>query len=127
MKNDFAAVAARADEAEARNQLVQHLCAMVDDFQRRFDAHVARLAAAEEKRRADEVAAREFEEEPIEEPPGTDDTHVPGGELHDLPAKEEEELLRASGKNSSPSRRRRLVFLFLTEMCPHLTCAIVLI
>ena len=54
----------------------------------RVDALTARMEALEAKRRADEQAAREFEE-PIEEPPGTEepqvgDTHAPGGELHAL-------------------------------------------
>jgi hypothetical protein len=94
VRDDAAAVAARADAEEARTALIQHLCDKVADFQRRFDDHVARLAKAEEQRRADEEAQREFEEEPIELPPNLepdiveDDTHVPGGELHALPPSE---------------------------------------
>lgn len=60
---------------------------------------MARVAAAEDKRRADEQAAREFEEEPLVLPPEPDDpttlsleddTHAPSGELHNLPPKSEE-------------------------------------
>ena len=56
----------------------------------------------EEKRRADEQAQREFEEEPLELPPDIseyqastppaeigDDTHQPGGELHAVAPKSE--------------------------------------
>jgi hypothetical protein len=104
IRDDAAAQAARADEAEARNALIEHLCAKVAEFEQRFNDHEARLAAAEDKRRADEAREAEFEEEPLELPPdiaahqeltpptkiedGAHDTHVPGGELHEVPAKE---------------------------------------
>jgi hypothetical protein len=72
----------------------------------RFADHEARLAAAEDKRRADEAREAEFQEEPLELPPdiaahqglspptkiGSDnahDTHVPGGELHSIAPKDE--------------------------------------
>jgi hypothetical protein len=49
----------------------------------------------EAKRRANEEQQREFEEEPIPEPPGTSGPsvaadHQPGGELHSVSPKEEE-------------------------------------
>jgi hypothetical protein len=69
VRSDSAAAAARADETEARNTLIQHLCAQVADFEHRFADHVARLAEAEDKRRADEAEARKFDEEPIDLPP----------------------------------------------------------
>ena len=105
IRDDAAAQAARADEAEARNALIEHLCTKVADFERRFADHEARLAAAEEKRRADEAREAEFEEEPLELPPDIaahqelspptkieDDTttHQPGGELHEVAAKSKE-------------------------------------
>ena len=100
IRDDAATQAARADESEARNALIEHLCTKVDEFERRFADHEARLAAAEEKRRADEQAAREFEEEPIALPPSEEpgdpiaqdniNAHEPSGDLHTLGAKEEE-------------------------------------
>jgi hypothetical protein len=53
IRDDAASQAARADESEARNALIEHLCTKVADFERRFADHEARLAAAEDKRRAD--------------------------------------------------------------------------
>src|SRR5262249_28282318 len=49
VRDDATAQAARADEAEARNALIEHLCEKVGDFEKRFDALEARLAAAEDK------------------------------------------------------------------------------
>src|SRR6516165_9295280 len=105
VRADSAALAARADEVEARNALIEHLCTKVADFERRFADHEARLAAAEEKRRADEAREAEFEEEPQELPPDIaahqelspptkigdahSTTHVPGGELHSVAPKDE--------------------------------------
>ena len=70
IRDDASAAAARADEAQAQRTLIQHVLDQITEFERRFDAHVARLAEAEAKRRADENAAREFEEEPLSLPPG---------------------------------------------------------
>jgi hypothetical protein len=105
IRNDAATQAARADESEPRNALIEHLCTKVADFERRFADHEARLAAAEEKRRADEAREAEFEEEPQELPPDIaahqelspptkigdahSTTHVPGGELHSVAPKDE--------------------------------------
>jgi hypothetical protein len=91
VRNDAADRAARADADAARSTLIQHVCDKIAEFEKRFDALTARLATAEDKRRADEQAAREFEE-PIEEPPGTsDDTPASSGELHALPPSEKPE------------------------------------
>jgi len=104
IRDDAATQAARADEAEARNALIEHLCEKVDDFQRRFDDLEARLAEAEDKRRADEQTQRKLDEEEIELPPDLDrpqdlppskigdEAALPGGELHEIEAKEEPEL-----------------------------------
>jgi hypothetical protein len=105
VRADSAALAARADEAEARNALIEHLCTKVADFERRFADHEARLAAAENKRRADQQREAAFNEEPLTLPPdiaahqelspptkigdGAHDTHVPSGELHTIAPKEE--------------------------------------
>jgi len=97
VRNDAADASARADEAQAREALVKHLCDQVAAMQERIN----RLAdALEERQRSDEAAAqhqRRFDEEPITLPPDLseyqtrtppseigDDTHQPGGELHAL-------------------------------------------
>jgi hypothetical protein len=100
VRADSAAAAARADEAEARTALIQHLCEKVEEFERRFADHVARLAEAEDARRADEAEQQRLDEEPIEFPSEPDDPeeledahtaigHTPGGDLHDLPPVDE--------------------------------------
>jgi hypothetical protein len=97
VRADSTALAARADEAEARNALIEHLCTKVAEFEQRFNDHEARLAEAEDKRRADEAREAEFNEEPLALPPEPDDptaqdninTHEPSGDLHTLTAKEE--------------------------------------
>jgi len=102
VRNDAADAAARADEAQAREALVKHLCDQVAEMQERIN----RLAdALEERQRSNEAAAqhqRRFDEEPITLPPDLseyqtrtppakigDETHQPGGELHAIAAKEE--------------------------------------
>ena len=97
VRNDAADASARADEAQAREALVKHLCDQVAAMQERIN----RLAdALEERQRSDEAAAqhqRRFDEDPITLPPDLseyqtrtppseigDDTHQPGGELHAL-------------------------------------------
>ena len=105
VRNDAADQAARADEAKAREALVQHLCDQVAEMQERIN----RLAdALEERQRADEEKTRHqrrLDEELIELPPdisekqtlapprkiGDDETHHPGGELHSLDPKDKEE------------------------------------
>jgi hypothetical protein len=108
IRDDASAAAARADEAQAQRTLIQHVLDQITEFERRFDAHVARLAEAEDKRRADEARKARFDEEEIELPPDLaarqassparkiedDDTHAhsPGGELHSVAPKEEPSL-----------------------------------
>jgi hypothetical protein len=98
IRSDTASQAARADAEQARNALTAHLCDQITELARRFDALEARLAAAEDARRADETtAAREFEEEPLALPPGDppdpslleDAASAPSGELHIVAPKEE--------------------------------------
>src|SRR5262249_19702808 len=105
IRTDATAQAARADATEARNALIEHLCDKVVDFEKRFDAREARLAAAEDKRRADEARKAAFDEEPLltlppdiseyqaRTPPKQigDETPAPSGELHALPPSEEPE------------------------------------
>ena len=102
VRNDAADASARADEAQAREALVKHLCDQVAAMQERIN----RLAdALEARQRADEEASRHqrrFDEEPLTLPPDIeeyqsrtppaeigDDTPAPGGELHQIAAKEE--------------------------------------
>jgi hypothetical protein len=102
VRNDAADQAARADEAQAREALVAHLCDQVAAMQERIN----RLAdALEERQRADaekERHQRRFDEEPITLPPDIaeyqagsppkkigDDTPPPGGELHAIAPKED--------------------------------------
>jgi len=49
IRDDASAAAARADEAQAQRTLIQHVLDQITEFERRFDAHVARLAEAEDK------------------------------------------------------------------------------
>jgi hypothetical protein len=109
VRSDSAALAARADATEARNALIEHLCAKVDAFETKLDNLVAQVAAEREARRADEARKATFDEEPLALPPGdppgasgpsasatekrtTEDnapTHTPSGDLHSVAAKEE--------------------------------------
>jgi len=100
VRSDGANLAARADEDAARTALVQHLCDKIIEFEERFDALEARVNDTEDKRRADQEQQREFEEEPLEQPPGQEpddpaaqdniNTHEPSGDLHTLAVKSEE-------------------------------------
>src|SRR5262245_4894831 len=101
VRNDAADQAARADEAQAREALVAHLCDQVAAMQERIN----RLAdSLEARQRADAEAARHqrrLDEEEIELPPDLDriqdlppseigdDTPAPDGHLHAVAAKEE--------------------------------------
>ena len=135
IRDDAATKAARADEAEARNALIEHLCTKVADFERRFDEHVARLNEAEEQRRADQERETEFEEEPLELPPDIDehqqlspptkiegdnahDTHIPGGELHTVAAKEDPPAtLLEDNVGDLPEQNHHTRFLSLKAAC----------
>jgi hypothetical protein len=88
VKNDAASLQEKTVELDAKKSAVLSTVNRLLRFMSRVDALTSRVEALEEKRKADEERQREFEE-PIEEPPGTeepqaDDTHVPGGELHAL-------------------------------------------
>jgi hypothetical protein len=90
----------REQELQAREQAVRDVAASLSALMRRVDGLIAR----EERRRDEERARRAEQAEPIELPPGAepepttaqeDDTHVPGGELHDVPPKDPEQDLLA--------------------------------
>src|SRR5262245_38984082 len=84
---------------QKKHALIQHLCEKASEFEHRFDALEARLAKAEDRRRADQAREAGFNEEPLELPPDfrnepppqpiEDETQQPGGELHEVAAKEE--------------------------------------
>jgi hypothetical protein len=105
VRTDSADAASRADAEQARSALLKDVCEKLDTLTARFDALTARLAEAEDKRRADEARARRFDEEPVVLPPDlatrqassppskieddTDETHHPSGDLHSVAPKEE--------------------------------------
>jgi hypothetical protein len=109
VRNDAAEVEARANEVEVRKGLVQHLCDQVAAMQERINTLADALEARHKADAEREEQERQFEEEPISEPPGTGTereaqeppeivtdlevgSHVPGGELHDIPPKDESDL-----------------------------------
>src|SRR5262249_23687178 len=88
VRNDVADLQEKSVAFDAKKSAVLRTVNRLLSFMSRVDALTARMEALEAKHRADEERQREFEE-PIEEPPGTeepqaDDTQVPGGELHAL-------------------------------------------
>jgi hypothetical protein len=121
VRNDAADAAARADEAQARETLVKHLCDQVAAMQERInrlaDALEARQRADAEVARQEAERRRALEEDPLEDPPlplsrqeppdiaeyqarnppsdivDVDaETHHPGGELHSIAPKEDPDL-----------------------------------
>src|SRR5262249_40475952 len=113
VRSDAAAEAARADAEQAREALITHVCDQITELARRFDNLEARLAEAEDKRRADEQAQRKFQEEPLTLPPHIaeyqastplveigDKEHQPGGELHTIgPSQDPEPDLEVEDDN----------------------------
>jgi hypothetical protein len=88
VRNDAAELEEKTVAFDAKKASVLRTVNKLINFMSRVDALTARMEALEAKRKADEQAAREFEE-PIEEPPGMgDDTPSPSGELHALPPSE---------------------------------------
>jgi len=88
VRNDAAELQEKTVAFDAKKASVLRTVNKLLSFMSRVDALTTRVEALEAKRKADEERQREFEE-PIEEPPGTeepqvDDTHAPGGELHAL-------------------------------------------
>ena len=88
VRNDAAELQEKTVAFDAKKASVLRTVNKLLNFMSRVDALTARVEALEAKRKADEERQREFEE-PIGEPPGTEepqveDTHAPGGELHAL-------------------------------------------
>src|SRR5262249_7006652 len=103
IRNDAAELEKKTVELDAKKSAVLSTVNRLLRFMSRVDALTSRVEALEAKRKADEATQREFEEEPLTLPPDIheyqtrtppseigDETHVPGGELHDLPPKDEE-------------------------------------
>jgi hypothetical protein len=93
IRTDAAAADARSDAEEARVALLKDVHKKLDALTTRVDAIVSGLEAAQAKARDDAARQAKFDEEPIELPPdiGGDDTHIPTGELHELPPTELQE------------------------------------
>ena len=104
IRADAAAQEARANADKAQHALLRRFFTTVGKFLDATDHMVSRVEAAEEKRRTDEEQQLQFEEEPLTLPPDIaeyqtlapatkieDETHHPGGELHSIDPKEEEQ------------------------------------
>jgi hypothetical protein len=104
VRNDAAELEKQTAALDAKKSAVLSTVNRLLRFMSKVDALTSRVEAFEAKRRADEEQQREFEEEPLELPPdldrpqdlppsaiGDDETHQPGGELHSVAAKTEEE------------------------------------
>jgi len=105
VRNDAAELEQKTAALDAKKSAVLSTVNRLLRFMSRVDALTFRVEALEAKRKADEAVQRKLDEEPIELPPDIfekqtlappaeigDDTHQPGGELHSIAAKEEEQL-----------------------------------
>jgi hypothetical protein len=105
VRNDAAALEEKTAALDAKKSAVLSTVNRLLRFMSRVDALTSRVEALEAKHEADEAVQRKLDEEPIELPPDIaeyqtrtppsevgDDTHQPGGELHSIAAKEEEQL-----------------------------------
>ena len=105
VRTDAAELEKKTVAFDAKKSAVLKTVNRLLSFMSRVDALTTRVEALEAKRKADEVAQRKLDEEEIELPPDIaeyqtrtppskvgDDTHQPGGELHSIAAKEEEQL-----------------------------------
>ena len=103
VRNDAAELEKKAAALDAKKSAVLSTVNRLLRFMSRVDALTSRVEKLEAQRKADEAVQRKLDEEPIELPPdldrpqdlppskiGSDETHQPGGELHDLPPKDEE-------------------------------------
>jgi len=103
VRNDAAELEKKTAALDAKKSAVLSTVNRLLRFMSRVDALTSRVEALEAKHKADEAEQREFVEEP-ELPPdfdrpqdlpaakiGDNETHQPGGELHSVAAKTEEE------------------------------------
>ena len=104
VRNDAAELEKKTAALDAKKSAVLSTVNRLLKFMSRVDALTSRVEKLEAQRKADEAEQREFEEEPLELPPDLDrpqdlppakigdaETHQPGGELHSVAAKTEEE------------------------------------
>jgi hypothetical protein len=118
IRNDAAELEKKAVALDAKKSAVLSTVNRLLRFMSRVDALTSRVEKLEAQRKADEAVQRKLDEEPIELPPDIaeyqtrtppapieeglahkssqaeigDETHQPGGELHSITAKEEEQL-----------------------------------
>ncbi|HJY80176.1 MAG TPA: hypothetical protein VKK81_03725 [Candidatus Binatia bacterium] len=109
VRNDAAELEKKTVELDAKKSAVLSTVNRLLRFMSRVDALTSRVEALEAKRKADEAVQRKLDEEFIELPPDiaeyqtlspprkiedetpTPSGHTPGGELHQLPAKTEDQ------------------------------------
>jgi hypothetical protein len=103
VRNDAAELEKEAAALDAKKSAVLSTVNRLLKFMSRVDALAARVEALEAKHKADDAHEAKFEEEPLELPPDFDrpqdlppskigdQTYTPGGELHSVAAKTEEE------------------------------------
>jgi hypothetical protein len=99
IRNDAAELQEKTVALDAKKHAVLSTVNRLLKFMSRVDSLTARMDALEAKLKADEEQQREFEAEPIPEPPGTvgpsvaadhnGSSHEPGGELHTVSPKDE--------------------------------------
>src|SRR5215471_14812780 len=105
VRNDAAELEKKTAALDAKKSAVLSTVNRLLKFMSRVDALTSRVEALEAKHKADEARQHRFDEEPLtlpsdiheyqtRTPPSEigDETHQPGGELHSLPPKDEEEL-----------------------------------
>src|SRR5258708_1037460 len=71
VRNDADAAVARVEETEARKALVQRLCDQVSALQARINELADALEARHRADQEENERQQQFEEEPLEQPPGT--------------------------------------------------------
>src|SRR5262249_24062754 len=118
VRNDAAELQEKTAALDAKKSAVLSTVNRLLKFMNRVDALTSRVEKLEAKHKADEAVQRKLDEEPIELPPDIaeyqtrtppapieeglahkssqaeigDETHQPGGELHSITSKEEEQL-----------------------------------
>src|SRR5262249_41250291 len=102
VRNDAAELEKKTAALDAKKSAVLSTVNRLLKFMSKVDALTSRVEAFEAKRKADEPDQRDSEKQPLKLPqdfdrpqapppsPIGDETHAPGGELHDLPPKDEE-------------------------------------
>ena len=104
VRNDASELEKKTAALDAKKSAVLSTVNRLLRFMSKVDALTSRVEAFEAKRQADKTEHQKFDEEPLELPPDFDrqqdlppaeigdETHQPGGELHTVSPKDEEEL-----------------------------------